>query len=71
MTDKSDKSNKIEFLEDEFHRAAIAFQAAEAALNASAARLQAAYDGVTKRRNEALEKRREDMRNVGFKPEFI
>jgi hypothetical protein len=51
-----DESHMIEFLEDEFHRATIVFQAAEAALNASADRLQAAYDGVTKRRNEAMER---------------
>jgi hypothetical protein len=66
MTNKPDESHMIEFLERECQRAAIAAKVAEANHQAWAARLLAAYDGVTARRNAALEKRREDMRNTEF-----
>lgn len=66
MIDKPDESHMIEFLERECQRAAIAAKVAEANHQAWAARLLAAYDGVTARRNEAIEKRREDMRPTEF-----
>jgi transcriptional regulator of met regulon len=83
MSDNPDESHMIEFIERECQRAAVAVKVAEATHHAWAARLLAAYDGMTKRRDEALEKnredmlsealekKREDMRDVGFKPEVI
>lgn len=68
MTNKPDESHIIEFLERECQRAAIAAKVAEANHHAWAARLLAAYDGMTARRNAALEKRRENMHPVGFEP---
>jgi hypothetical protein len=66
MTNKSEETYTIEFLERECQRTAIAANVAHAEHKAWAARLLAAYDEVTARRNAALEKRREDMRPTEF-----
>ena len=67
MTNKPDESHMIEFLERECRRAGVAVEVAEAEHNAWAARLAAAYDEVTRRR-EALAKRRKDTRPAGLEP---